>query len=109
MRSGRLRHRLLLQSKVEARDSYGAVIITWSDEATVWGAIEPLSGQEYLSQSQVQAEAKVKITIRFYSGVTTEWRVKHDAKYYDLVDVLNHNEIDRTLTLMARQGVSEIT
>jgi SPP1 family predicted phage head-tail adaptor len=109
MRSGRLRHRLLLQSKVVTRDSYGAAIITWADQATVWGAIEPLSGTEYFSQAQVQDEAKVRIVIRFYDGVDTTWRVKHDNKYYDLVDVLNHDEKDRMLTLMCRQGVSEIT
>lgn len=109
MRSGRLRHRLLLQSKVVTRDSYGAAIITWADQATVWGAIEPLSGAEYFSQAQVQDEAKVRIVIRFYDGVDTTWRVKHDNKYYDLVDVLDHDEKHKMLTLMTRQGVSEIT
>ena len=109
MRAGRLRHRLLLQSKIETQDSYGAAIITWTDEATVWGAIEPLSGQEYFSQAQVQAEAKVKMTIRYYDGITTEWRIRNENKYYDIVDVLDHNEIHRMLTIMCRQGVSEIS
>ena len=54
MRAGRLRHRLVLQSKSEARDAYGGAIITWSTQDTVWGAIEPLSGNEYFAQDQIQ-------------------------------------------------------
>lgn len=107
MRAGRLRHRVTLQSKVEARDSYGATTITWDDEATVWAAIEPLSGREYFSQQQIQAEASVRIVVRYYSGLSTAWRVKDGSTYYDIVDVLNHDERNRMMTLMCRTGVSE--
>lgn len=107
MRSGRLRHRLTLQSKVEARDSYGAAVITWDDEATVWGAIEPLSGREYFAQHQIQAESTVRIVIRYYSGVSSTWRVKHGGLYYNIVDVLNHDTRNRMMTLMCREGVSD--
>ena len=109
IRAGRLRHRLTLQSKAETRDAYGAAIITWTDEATVWGAIEPLSGKEYFSQSTVQAEAKVRIVIRFYSGVSNSWRVKNDGLYYDIKDVLNENSRDRMMVLMTSEGVTEDT
>ena len=107
MRSGRLRHRLILQSKAETRDSYGATLITWDTVATVWGAIEPLSGKEYFAQQEVQSESKVRIVIRYYSGVLPSWRVSHGGLYYDIEDVLNHDTRNRQLTLMCRQGVSE--
>ena len=107
MRAGRLRHRLTLQSKVYTANSYGEQVVTWADEATVWGAIEPLSGREYFAQQEIQAEAKVRITIRYYSGVDETWRVKHGSTYYNIVDALKHNEIKRTITLMCREGVSD--
>jgi len=107
MQAGRLRKRLILQSKEETRDSYGAALITWTTEGTVWGAIEPLSGKEYFSQQAVQAEAQVRIVIRYYSGVLPSWRVSHGGLYYDILDVLNHDTRNRQLTLMCRQGVSE--
>lgn len=107
MRSGRLRHRLVLQSKVHTQDAYGDAVVSWSIEATVWGAIEPLSGKEYFSQQQVQAEAKVRIVIRHYSGIDTTWRVSHGGLYYDIEDVLNHDTRNRMITLMCREGVSE--
>ena len=111
MRSGRLRHRLKLQSKSYTRDAYGASIAGWTTQRTVWGAVEPLSGKEYFSQGAVQAEASVRIVIRFPTGLSVDesWRVGHGSTYYDVVDALNHNEVDRMLTLMCREGVSEDT
>ena len=107
MRAGRLRHRLTLQSKTYTANAYGEQAVTWSDEATVWGAIEPLSGREYFAQNQTQAEASVRIVIRYNSTVDETYRVKHGGLYYNIVDVLNHDLRNRMMTLMTRQGVSD--
>ncbi|MDB4312004.1 phage head closure protein [bacterium] len=107
MRAGRLRHRLILQSKVVGRDSYGGAIITWTTQATVWGAIEPLSGNEYFAQDQIQSESKVRVVIRYHSTVDPEWRISHAGLYYDIQDVLNHDTRNRQITLMCKQGVKE--
>lgn len=107
IRSGRLRHRLTLQSKVETRNSYGEAVISWTTQKVVWGAIEPLAGSEYLAQQQLQSEVAVRIVIRYYSGVDTTWRVQSGGKTYAIESVINENERDRTLVLMCKQGVKE--
>ena len=107
MRSGRLRHRLILQNKVETRDAYGAATITWATQTTVWGAIEPLSGTEYQSQAQIEAEAKVRIVMRYYSGINETWRVVNDNRAYSILSVINHDDRNRMLTLMCLQGVKD--
>ena len=107
MRAGRLRHRLILQSKTYTRDSYGAAIVTWNTEGTRWGAIEPLSGRELFAQQQVQSEAQVRIMLRYYSGLDTTWRVSHGGLAYDIVEVINRDLRNEMLTLLCRQGVSE--
>jgi SPP1 family predicted phage head-tail adaptor len=107
MRAGRLRHRCILQSKTYTQDAYGAEVVTFSTEATVWGAIEPLSGKEFFSQDSVQAEARVRIVIRYYSGVLTTWRVKHEGLLYDIKHVQNQDTRDRTMELMCGQGVTD--
>lgn len=107
MRAGRLRHRLILQSKSESRDAYGAAIIRWSAQDTVWGAVEPLSGKEYFSQQAVQSESKVRIVIRYHSSITESWRVSHNGLYYDVLNVLNENTRDRMLILMCSEGMRE--
>lgn len=107
MRAGRLRHRLVLQSRQDTRDAYGASIPGWLTETTVWGSIEPLSGREWLAQQQIQSEVAVRIVIRYNGSIDTSWRVKNDGLYYDIENVINENNRDRMLTLMCRQGVSE--
>ena len=107
MRAGRLRHRLILQSKTYTRDSYGAAIVTWNTEGTRWGAIEPLSGRELFAQQQVQSEAQVRIVLRYYTGLDHTWRITNGGLYYDIVEVINHDTRDAMLTLLCRQGVSE--
>ena len=109
MRAGRLRHRLVLQSKTETRDSYGAAIIAWTTETTVWGAIEPLSARELFAQGQIQDEARVRIVMRYISGLDHTWRVVNDGRYYDIVEVINSDDRNAMLTLLCRQGVSEDT
>ena len=109
MRAGRLRHRLVIQSKTETRDEYGDAVISWSTVDTVWGAIEPLSGRELFAQSQTQAETKVRIVMRYRSDIDTTHRITNDGLYYDITDRINENSRDRMLTLMCRQGVSEDT
>ena len=107
MRSGRLKKRLILQSKAETRDSYGATLITWTTEVTVWGSLLPLRGQELFAQQQIKPETAVRAIIRYYSGVDSTWRISHGGKFYDIETVVNENKRNRTLTLMCRQGVSE--
>ena len=120
MRAGRLRHRLVLQSKVNAspaRDEYGSALLNWSTQATVWGAIEPLYGNELFAQQQMQSETRVRVTLRYYSGLDTSWRIKHNdpatspetATYYDIVDIIDKDARHAMMTLMCRVGVSEDT
>lgn len=107
MRSGRLRHRVLLQSKTYTANAYGEQEVTWSTVATVWAGIEPLSGRELFAQQQIQAEARVRIVLRYYSGLDTTWRVRHDGKNYDILEVINQDLRDASLVLLCREGVSE--
>jgi SPP1 family predicted phage head-tail adaptor len=110
MRSGRLRHRLILQQRDnDTRNAYGESVPGWTTTATVWGAIEPLSGKEYLAQQQIQSEVSVRIVMRYYAGVDPTWRIKNDGLYYDIISVIDHDLRGRMMTLMCREGVSDDT
>ena len=107
MRSGRLRHRLDLQQLTETRGSMGGITKSFTTQDTVWGAIEPVSGKEYLATDQTQNETMVRIVIRYHATIDETWRVLNDSIAYSIVAVLNENNRDRMLTLMCRQGVKE--
>ena len=104
---GKRRHRGILQSRVETRGDSGGYATTWSTEATVWISIEPLSGSEYTAIQQTQNEASVRITMRYYSGLDETWRVVNGGRAYDIVAVLNDDDMNRDLTLMCLQGVKD--
>ena len=107
MRSGRLRHRGVLQSKTETRDTTGGITTTWATESTVWCGIEPLSVKEFISIDQTQNEAQVRIVLRYYSGLNENWRVVNDGLAYSIKSVINENSRDRMLTLLCSEGVRE--
>ena len=74
MKAGKLRHRVTLQEDQAAgtQDSYGQEVEDWQDVATVWAAVEPLQGREFLGGKQLVAEVTTRIRIRYFSGLQIE-------------------------------------
>lgn len=88
MRAGRLRHRITIQTQTQVQDSTGSIVLTWSEFATVWASIEPISGREFFSAAQVQSTVSTRIRIRNLPGVTETMRILHGTDYYDIQAVL---------------------
>ena len=78
MRGGKLRKRLQIQTFAAAADAHGTPVKTWTTAATVWGAIEPQSGQKQIIADGMEA-ARIthKITIRFYPGLDSTMRIAY--------------------------------
>jgi len=102
MRAGQLRHRVTIEQVTETQDSYGGVTETWSTLATVWAAIEPITGREkFASGGDVRfAENEVQIRMRYRSDVTPKMRLTDDGgTVYNIRAVLNRWGVDRELLL----------
>lgn len=106
MEAGKLRHRVTIQSKSATQNSYGEEVITWSTLATVWAAVEPLSGREWLEGRQVTAEVTTRIRIRRRGDVTPEMRVVYGSKTYDIMAVIEIEEQRREEHLMCQEIVT---
>jgi SPP1 family predicted phage head-tail adaptor len=106
MKSGKLRHRITIQSKVVSRDTFGAETITWRTEKTVWASIEPISGKEYFLAQQVQSEVTHVIKIRYYEGLRTDWRMLFGSRIFDVKSVINFQEQNVEMILMCREFVT---
>lgn len=85
MRSSEFDKLVTLQSKSVARDAMGGETITWTTQATVWAAIEPLSGRELFTAQQVRPELTTRIRMRYRSDVNSEWRVKYGSRIFAIV------------------------
>ena len=78
MRGGKLRKRLQIQTFTTVADAHGTPVKTWATIATVWGAIEPHSGQKQLIADGMEAARLTHtITIRFYPGLQTTARIAY--------------------------------
>ena len=91
VKAGELRHRVRLQTASKVSDGMGGYTTTWSNTATVWAAIWPQKGKEYVEHMLTQGEVIVKIRIRYRSGVTIGKRFQDVAtsEYYNIKSVIN--------------------
>lgn len=92
MRAGPLRHQLLVQTKVETRDADGAVTITYTDLATVWGQVAPLSGSKTVSRDRVEATTVYRIRMRYFAGLTASHRILLGSRVFQITAIQNVEE-----------------
>lgn len=107
--AGRLRHRVAIQQRVEARTLTGAVTIEWQDFATdVPAEFKPLSVKEFLAGNQINSQVTARVTIRYRPGVTATMRIVFRGEYYNIAGVLADAESGlEYLTLPVSAGVND--
>lgn len=103
MEAGKLRHRITIQSATQTTNGFGEVTKTWATFATVWAAVEPLTGREYMQARQAEASVTTKIRIRERSGVTERMRVSWGAHVFDIDAVLADPTNAREMVLMCSE------
>lgn len=112
MEAGSLRQRVTIEEpNQDVQNDFGEVVpAPWSAVATIWGAVEPLSGRErWVGESdQRLATATVRIRIRYRQGITPQMRVAHvdnagQTRYYRILEVRNLEMRDREIHLMCEE------
>ena len=101
--AGRLKWRVVLQSRAPTVDSEGSPREGWTTIATVWADVQPLGAQELLQAAQAELQISHMVTIRWRSDVGHNSRLLFDAQdgvgshvldVLSVVDVgLNHVEM----------------
>lgn len=69
MNIGKLDKRITLQTRSATLDDYGQELNSWSDFATVWANVKPISGREKLRAMAVQSILTHTVTIRYNVGL----------------------------------------
>ena len=105
MSAGELRHRVTIQWPTKAADEAGGFSTTWADLATVWAAIEPLSGRERFHAQSQNMSVSHRVRMRFLAGVTAEHRVIFGGRFFNVRSVINQGERNRWLILDCEEGV----
>lgn len=102
MQIGRLNRRITIEEKSVSRDSYGAEVITWSEVVTVWAAVLPVRGREYIAMRQAQADVTTRFVIHYRAGLTPAMRVLYNGAHYGIVEVIDTEDGHRFIEMMAR-------
>ena len=107
MRGGQLRHRVTLPSPSGTRDAVGERSTTWTNVATVWASVEPLSTSERHIAAQAHAFVSHRVTLRYeppVASVDASWRVLFGERVLTIEGVRNLNERNVTLELVCTEG-----
>ena len=103
MQAGKLRHRVAIQAATDTRTSDGSITRTWATADTVWASVEPLTGRELTEAMKVAGMATLRVTIRYYSGLTTAHRLLFGTRVLEIVNVGNTDERNRTLAVLCTE------
>ena len=107
IKSGALRYRVTIQRPEVETDGSGEAIVTgWADVATVYAAIEALSGREWLASAQFRPGVTTRIRIRWRDGLDAGMRVLHYGRQGGGPPRLTVYAIDAVIPQW--QGMSEI-
>lgn len=108
-----------IERQVETRDANGDEAITWEPitgvaaTSTVWAAIEPLSGREFVAAGTTQSQVVARLTIRYRAGLIPSMRMVHvvngvDGDVYNAEEFLTDKDSGREyLTVPASRGVND--
>lgn len=107
--AGRLRHKLVLQQYDGTVDSLGDVRLdddaNWDTVATVWAAVDPISGKEFYANEQAGTSLTHKVTIRYRAGVRPGQRFLLGARKLAIESVIDWQERHEHMLLMCREVV----
>lgn len=108
MRAGELRHRITIQKPTTSRSTSGQENITWSTLITIWGAIWPLRGREYMDAQQIQSAVTHKIRIRRLPSNKVDdfdekCRLIFGSRTFQIISIIRPDERNIYYEIMARE------
>ena len=105
VRAGKHRHLITIKKPIDAIGTSYEPTESWVVYAQRWASIDALSGQEFWSAKQVNAENTVRMRMRYCHGVTTKMRVEYDNRIFTIDSIVNTGELNREMILMVTEEV----
>jgi len=104
MRSGNLKHKIVIQTYSETQNDFGEIIKGWSDFKTAYASITPLSAKEFF-KAGVQAEATHKVEVRYLTEIKPKMRVLYGTRVFNIESVINVREANKSLQLICTEVI----
>ena len=100
---GSLRSELALQAATTAPDGLGGHTENWTEIATVFARIEPVSATSRFGPDQTMETVTHRVTLRWRNGVAAGMRFVRQARIFDIVTVHDPDDTGRYLVCRARE------
>lgn len=112
MRSGDLKHSIVIQEKTQTEDGMGGFSETWSDLLPWRAAIWPLRANERLDSLKLELQVDHKIRIRHPKiSITADMRIKwldhitNTNRYFNIVSIINPDKRNLLLDILATEEI----
>ncbi|EKN68069.1 phage head closure protein [Schinkia azotoformans] len=106
MNAGLFRNKIVIQSFSEKKDELGQILKEWTNTYNLWVMIRTIQGTEYIEASATQNQDTTRFVIRFMKNIEPTMRIVYKNKIYNIISVINDDEADKTLTIIAKSGDS---
>lgn len=112
LRSGSLTRPVDVQARATTRDTFGGQVSTWTLVKRVYAEIEALTGSERIAAQSIAPEVSHRVTVRYDSTLWADpktaatYRLSYRGRLFNIVAVMNVDEGDRTVELLAVEGLN---
>ena len=104
--NGAMRQLIVIQSVSRAADGGGGYTNTWNTAQSVYAHVEQSSGTEPYLQGQLTEKGMWRFTMRYTAGITTADRINWNSTTYNIRSVINEDERNKFLVIIAEEGVA---
>lgn len=102
MQAGKLRHSITIEKPVASRDSFGAVLYSWSEVATLRARQAVTGGREFVAAQGVRSEVSALYVCRYRAGIAPNMRLYHNGQYYEILAAFDQAGRGRELQIVCK-------
>jgi SPP1 family predicted phage head-tail adaptor len=106
MNIGELSHRITIQAPIKTPDGMGGNSIVWTDIATVYAAISPLSARRKTEALQSGINATHDIKIRYRRPMKSSWRIAYQGRYFSISGIVDPKEEHQWLVITVMEAAA---
>lgn len=105
MRAGQMRERITFQKKIETRNSFNEVEISYSDHVTVWAQVLPNAGTKFYQALQGTSQVSGEIHIRYRSDIEPTMRILYGNRYLEIISLVNPQERNKEQIIYYKEAL----
>ena len=100
----KMRHRItFLKPNGTYKNSMNENVPNYAEARTVWAFVAPKTGREYDEAQKLRAETTYNVHTRYFADITAEMQIKYNVKILKIESVLNINERNEELQIVASE------